>query len=109
MVDVEGENVFRTPGISKIPIIGNLFKRKAVARSTSEIIFFITPRINRPDYASPNGSVKRENRTTTILQPVPLGNPPSNSLPETTTQQPTVTPVVPATQPTPQGSPIKPQ
>ena len=35
LIDVEGEDVNRTPGLSKIPVIGNLFKRKAVARSSS--------------------------------------------------------------------------
>ena len=33
------------PGLSKIPILGNLFKRKGVSRNTNEILFFITPRI----------------------------------------------------------------
>ena len=113
LIDVEGEDNFRTPGLSKIPIIGNLFKRKAIARTTSEVIFFITPRISRPDYASPNGNVRTTNRSTTILQPVPLGNPPSNSDPRSTDpaqQQPTATPA-PVTQPTGNtpGSSIKPQ
>ncbi|MGI8495677.1 MAG: type IV pilus secretin PilQ [Pyrinomonadaceae bacterium] len=81
LIDVEGEDNFRTPGISKIPILGNLFKRKAVSRSTSEILFFITPRIYRPDYeGNPTaGKVSTGTRSTTIIQPVPLGNPPSNS------------------------------
>jgi type IV pilus assembly protein PilQ len=84
LIDVEGEDVFRTPGISKIPILGNLFKRKAVSRSTNEILFFITPRIYRPDFqGNPTaGKVSDQTRTTTIIQPVPLGNPPSNSSPE---------------------------
>jgi Flp pilus assembly secretin CpaC len=67
-----------------LPVIGNLFKRKTVTRTTNEILFFITPRIYRPDYqGNPTGSVinATDNRTTTILQPVPLGNPPSNSTP----------------------------
>lgn len=81
MIDVEGENQFRTPGLSRVPVIGNLFKRKAVSRTTNEIIFFITPRITRPDL--PNEGKAKENRqSTTILQPVPLGNPSSNSLPK---------------------------
>jgi type IV pilus assembly protein PilQ len=84
LIDVEGEDIFRTPGISKIPILGNLFKRKAVSRSTNEILFFITPRIYRPDFqGNPTaGKVSDQTRTTTIIQPVPLGNPPSNSSPE---------------------------
>lgn len=108
LVDVEGEDVFRTPGLSKVPIIGNLFKRKAVARTTSEIIFFITPRINRPNTQNTAG---KEAPRTTILQPVPLGNPPSNSDPrtsETPTQPVTMQPVAPTAQPTPAVNVIKP-
>ena len=110
LVDSEGENKFSTPGLSKIPVVGNLFKRKAVARSTSEVMFFITPRIYRPDYeASPTAEKPVQvNRSTTILQPVPLGNPPSNSLRE---QQQPMQQVVPSQQPvstaTPTGT-IKP-
>ena len=102
MLDQESDDQFRTPGLSKIPIFGNLFKRKAVSRQTNEILFFITPRIYRPDN---NGNqlpsrVSDGTRTTTILQPVPMGNPQSNSSPtnQTPTQQ-NVTPISPAIQP----------
>jgi type IV pilus assembly protein PilQ len=50
LLDAEGEDQFRTPGLSQVPILGNLFKRKAVSRTTNEILFFITPRIYRPDF-----------------------------------------------------------
>lgn len=95
LLDSESDDTFRTPGLSKIPLLGNLFKRKAVGRTTNEILFFITPRIYRSDM---NGNqlpakVSDGMRTTTILQPVPLGNPQSNSSRET--------PVVPQ-QPIPQ-------
>lgn len=79
--DRESETQNRTPGLSGIPVLGNLFKRKAVTRNTDEILFFITPRIYRPDY---NGR-RIENTTTTgtrsvqLPQPVPLGNPESNT------------------------------
>lgn len=108
LIDVEGENVFSTPGLSKVPILKNLFKRKAVARTTSEIIFFITPRITRPDYTSTAGKTGDAPRSTTILQPVPLGNPPSNSLPQSsdTTQLPVTMQVAPS--PAPSGNPTKP-
>lgn len=98
LLDVEGEDQFRTPGLSKVPILGNLFKRKAVARTTNEILFFITPRIYRPDFeGNPTaGRVSDGTRTTTIIQPVPMGNPQSNSSPETT--QPAIVPVVPVGQ-----------
>lgn len=81
----ESTTKVRTPGIANIPILGNLFKRKSVTKQSSEILFFITPRIYRPDYnGRPTTSViGTGNRSNTIPQPVPLGNPQSN----TTTQQ----------------------
>jgi type IV pilus assembly protein PilQ len=97
--DSESNSSNRTPGLGSLPVIGNLFKRKTVSRQTNEILFFITPRIYRPDYmGNPTGSVvsPNGNRTTTILQPVPLGNPPSNSAPA-------------GTQPNPQNPQAQPQ
>lgn len=105
LFDDERENQDRTPGISKIPVLGNLFKRKGISRNTNEILFFITPRIYRPDYqGNPTaGTVSNGTRTTTILQPVPLGNPASNSAePVANPAQPTPQPVtiqLPTTQP----------
>ncbi|HEY0459874.1 MAG TPA: type IV pilus secretin PilQ [Pyrinomonadaceae bacterium] len=104
LLDTESDDQFRTPGLSRVPILGNLFKRKAVSRVTNEILFFITPRIYRPDS---NGNqlpsrVGDGNRTTTILQPVPLGNPESNSSPNSETptqQQQYIVPIQPAIQP----------
>jgi type IV pilus assembly protein PilQ len=88
LFDDERENQDRTPGVSRIPIFGNLFKRKGVTRNSNEILFFITPRIYRPDFDTTPGKsgVKTSG---TIVQPVPLGNPPSNS------EQKPSTPVVP--------------
>jgi type IV pilus assembly protein PilQ len=81
LADNESELQNRTPGLGSIPILGNLFKRKSTTRQTNEILFFITPRIYRPDYQGnpTSGTVSNGTRTTTILQPVPLGNPASNS------------------------------
>jgi type IV pilus assembly protein PilQ len=94
LFDDERDNVDRTPGVSRIPILGNLFKRKAVSRSSNEILFFITPRIYRPDYDTTPG--KSGVRTSgSIVQPVPLGNPPSNS------EQKPSSPVVPVVVPEP--------
>jgi type IV pilus assembly protein PilQ len=45
--DIETTDVFRTPGISSLPLLGELFKRRAVTRTTGELLFFITPRIGR--------------------------------------------------------------
>ena len=81
--DQETDTQNRTPGVASIPIIGNLFKRKGVVRQSSEILFFITPRIYRPDYngqpTSPIVGTGTGNRTATIPQPVPMGNPQSNT------------------------------
>lgn len=94
--DDERESINRTPGISRIPLLGNLFKRKGVSRDTAEILFFITPRIYRPEFSG--GSTERP-RTTTIIQPVPLGNPASNSDQTPVVQNPLI-PVMPVPQPT---------
>ena len=87
--DTETEVQRRTPGLGTIPIIGNLFKRKTTTRGTAEILFFITPRIYRPDYLGrpTSGTVSTGTRTATIPQPVPLGNPPSNTPTPTQLQQ----------------------
>jgi type IV pilus assembly protein PilQ len=81
LLDSEGETQTRTPGISGIPVLGNLFKRKATTRNTNELLFFITPRIYRPDYNGRPmaGTVTDRIRSTTIPQPVPLGNPQTNT------------------------------
>ncbi len=101
LFDDERETQNRTPGLSNIPLLGNLFKRKQVDRNTNEILFFITPRITRMDYnGNPvSNTVTNQNRTTTIIQPVPLGNPPSNSDVPTTQPQVPVVPVSPLVQP----------
>lgn len=98
--DDEREEQDRTPGLSNIPLLGNLFKRKGVSRDTSEVLFFITPRIYRPDVNGnqTSGKISEGTRTTTLIQPVPLGNPPSNSEKPTNNPQ-TVVPVTPVVQP----------
>jgi type IV pilus assembly protein PilQ len=89
LADTEGNTLQRTPGLASIPLVGNLFKRKLVTRQNSEILFFITPHIYRPDYQGrPTGTVPTNGpRTTTIAQPVPLGNPTSNTPTPTQLQQ----------------------
>lgn len=84
--DTEAELMNRTPGISGVPLLGNLFKRKNTTRTTNEILFFITPRIYRPDYQGrpTAGVVSTTTRSTTVPQPVPLGNPQTNTPPPTT-------------------------
>jgi type IV pilus assembly protein PilQ len=89
LADTEGQTRSRTPGLASIPLVGNLFKRKLITRQNSEILFFITPHIYRPDYQGHPTSTIITNgpRTTTIAQPVPLGNPPSNTPTPTQLQQ----------------------
>jgi type IV pilus assembly protein PilQ len=89
LADTEGETRQRTPGLASIPVFGNLFKRKLVTRQNSEILFFITPRIYRPDYQGrpTAGTISNGPRTTQISQPVPMGNPQSNTPTPTQLQQ----------------------
>ncbi|HEX6183126.1 MAG TPA: type IV pilus secretin PilQ [Pyrinomonadaceae bacterium] len=79
--DRETDTQNRTPGLSNIPVLGNLFKRKTITRNTDEILFFITPRIYRPDYQGRrvDSEPATGTRSVTIPQPVPLGNPSSNT------------------------------
>lgn len=88
LFDDERESQDRTPGLSRIPLFGNLFKRKGIQRNTNEILFFITPRITRPDMSAVQSSGQA--RPASILQPVPMGNPPSNSTRSTETPVPVV-------------------
>jgi len=90
LFDDERESQDRTPGLASVPILGNLFKRKGIQRNTNEILFFITPRISRPDFAvEPSNSTYRGGQ---IIQPVPMDNPPSNSSPaQPVLQAPTLT------------------
>lgn len=101
LADTEGEAMQRTPGLASIPILGNLFKRKLTTRQNSEILFFITPHIYRPDYNGrpTSGTVSNGQRTVTIPQPVPLGNPPSNTPTPTQLQQQPQSQTTPSTQP----------
>jgi type IV pilus assembly protein PilQ len=120
LADTEGETRVRTPGIASLPVLGNLFKRKLTTKSSSEILFFITPHIYRPDYQGrpTTGTISTGPRSITIPQPVPLGNPASNTPTPTQLQQqqqPTVpqtmmptTPQLlsaPTANPTPAGAP----
>jgi type IV pilus assembly protein PilQ len=100
----------RTPGVASIPLIGHLFKRKLVTKDSSEILFFITPRIYRPDYfGRPTTTTPQTGpRTTTVPQPVPLGNPQTNTPTPTELQNPDKSPSSPAPQPNVLGAPTGP-
>lgn len=79
--DRETDTQTRTPGLSSLPVLGNLFKRKAISRNTDEILFFITPRIYRPDYQGRRVDTEpaTTTRSVTLPQPVPMGNPETNT------------------------------
>jgi type IV pilus secretin PilQ/predicted competence protein len=89
ILDTEGETQQRTPGLASVPVLGNLFKRKLTTRGTDEILFFITPRIYRPDYQGrpTSGTISNGTRTTSIIQPVTPGNPATNTPTPTELQQ----------------------
>ncbi|MDQ3819733.1 MAG: type II and III secretion system protein, partial [Acidobacteriota bacterium] len=102
ILDTEGETQTRTPGLASVPVLGNLFKRKLSTRGTDEILFFITPRIYRPDYQGHpiSGTVSNGTRTTTIIQPVNPGNPSTNTPTPTNLEQQQNTPQANPTTPT---------
>jgi type IV pilus assembly protein PilQ len=87
--DQESTTRQRTPGAASIPIIGNMFKRKQVSNNSTEILFFITPHIYRPDYfGRPTSTTPAQGpRSTSVPQPVPLGNPQTNTPTPTELQQ----------------------
>ena len=45
LIDNESTQEDKVPGLGSLPIIGNLFRRSAVERTTQEVLFFVTPRI----------------------------------------------------------------
>ena len=47
-VNSDSRTDFRTPGVAKIPILGELFKRRQSEVQNDEILFFVTPRITQP-------------------------------------------------------------
>jgi type IV pilus assembly protein PilQ len=48
-IDNETNTQNRTPGVSRVPLLGELFKRRTVSRQADEILFFVTPRILRSE------------------------------------------------------------
>jgi type IV pilus assembly protein PilQ len=110
LADQEGTTRQRTPGMASIPILGNLFKRKLVTKASTEILFFITPHIYRPDYYGRPMSTTPSSgpKTQRVTQPVPLGNPQSNTLSPNEVQQGEKTPPVMPPQPQVLGAPSNP-
>src|SRR5205085_5442402 len=52
LIDTDSVNVRQVPGLGNLPVIGNLFKETNTTKSTSELLFFITPRIKALDSLS---------------------------------------------------------
>lgn len=48
-VDTDSLNVRQVPGLGSVPVIGRLFKETATIKSTSELFFFVTPKIKSMD------------------------------------------------------------
>ena len=49
LLDLDSINVRQVPGLGSVPIIGTLFKSTQTIKNTSELLFFITPRIRPMD------------------------------------------------------------
>ncbi len=52
LVDSDSVNIRQVPGLGSLPVIGHLFKNTSTIKSTSELLFFITPRIKPQDSIS---------------------------------------------------------
>jgi type IV pilus assembly protein PilQ len=52
LIDTDSINVRQVPGLGNLPLIGTLFKDTQTTKSTSELLFFITPRIKSVDALS---------------------------------------------------------
>jgi type IV pilus assembly protein PilQ len=52
LIDDDRINIRQVPGLGSLPVIGTLFKNTATAKSTAELIFFITPRVKALDAIS---------------------------------------------------------
>jgi type IV pilus assembly protein PilQ len=73
-IDTESQAEDRTPGLARIPIFGNLFKRKQANRDTQEILFFITPRIFRPELVGLSTETTLRSSDITIAPSIPAGS-----------------------------------
>lgn len=65
------------PGVSDLPILGNLFKSKSFKRDESELIILVTPYIVEP-YARPEAEVV-QNDPAPVRQVLPLTNVPADT------------------------------
>jgi type IV pilus assembly protein PilQ len=49
LIDTDSLNIRQVPGLGSVPLLGHLFKLEQTIKQTSELIFFVTPRIKLPD------------------------------------------------------------
>ncbi len=45
LLDDEATTQQKVPGLGDLPLVGHLFRRDSVSRSTQEVLFFVTPRV----------------------------------------------------------------
>jgi type IV pilus assembly protein PilQ len=45
LIDNDSTEEDKVPGLGSLPLVGNLFRRTSISRSTQEVLFFVTPRI----------------------------------------------------------------
>jgi type IV pilus assembly protein PilQ len=45
LLDNDSTQEDKVPGLGSLPLLGNLFRRSSITRSTQEVLFFVTPRI----------------------------------------------------------------
>ncbi len=45
LIDNDSTTEDKVPGLGSLPLIGNLFRRSSISRSTQEVLFFVTPRV----------------------------------------------------------------
>jgi len=45
LIDEDSNSGEKIPALGDLPLVGNLFKRTSVSRSSQEVLFFVTPRI----------------------------------------------------------------
>lgn len=45
LIDEDSNSGDKIPGLGDLPLLGNLFRRSSVSRSSQEVLFFVTPRI----------------------------------------------------------------
>jgi len=80
----ESDTLSEMPGISNIPIIGNLFKNKNTSLTDTELVVFVTPRIIKPfkKYTEKNFDDTEKLKLLTNSVPVPFEQPHGDAIKE---------------------------